>query len=184
MKRAGSAVVPARGTEAFNMLEGLRSCDELLVRYGGHALAAGLTVRLANIERFEEKINAIAFERIPDEALLQRIEVDAQLGPEEITRELADALAKMEPFGMGNAEPLFMTRNMTLLRRQRVGDGSHMKLQVQGAGCPPINCIAFGMGDCADGLQLGGSIDLCYSIRLNAYNGTESVQLVAKAIRC
>ena len=172
-----------RSVPEFNLYEALCACDDLLVRYGGHALAAGVSVQLAKLDEFEERINSLAFEAIPEEELAPRIDVDAELEPAAITRGLADALATMEPFGTGNPEPLFVTRNLAVLQRSRVGDGSHLKFQLRADGQGPVNCIGFGLGDLADSLELGSCIDLCYSIRLNSYNGTESVQLVAKDIR-
>ncbi len=173
----------ARSTEAFNMLEGLRHCREMLGRFGGHELAAGLSIPLSNLDAFEDRINALGFEQIAEEELVPRIEFEGELAAGDVTRELADTLASMEPFGNGNPEPLFMTRKLSVLRRERVGDGSHLKMRLQGDGSAPIGCIAFGMGDFANTLELGSTIDLCYSIGVNRYNGVESVQLVGKAIR-
>jgi len=173
----------ARSIPSFNLIEGLNYCEELLGRFGGHSGAAGLSINLTNLEAFEEKINSLAHDILKEEELVPKIILDAELTPEEITRDLADDLAAMEPFGEGNPEPLFMTRNLTVLDRQRVGDGSHLRMRVRGDGNGPLTCIAFGMGELAETVQLGSSIDLCYSIRLNVYNGTESVQLIGKAIR-
>lgn len=173
----------ARSVEEFNMLEGLRHCSDLLERFGGHALAAGLSLPLENIPLLEERLNKLATEVIPEEALEPRIEIEEEIQSEDITRRLADALEAMEPFGTGNPEPLFATRNLLVLHKQRMGDGSHLRLRVQGNGGPPITCVGFGQGDMADRVQLGGNVDMCYSIRLNRFNGTETVQLFAKDIR-
>lgn len=173
----------ARSVEPFNMVEGLRHCSDLLGRFGGHALAAGLSIPLENMDAFEERINALASEVIPEAELAPRIDVEMELKPTEITRKLADMIALLEPYGEANPEPLFMSRDLTVLKRQRVGDGSHLKLTVQGKNAPPIDCIAFKMGDVADDLELGSLVDLCYNIRLNSFNGNETVQLVVKAIR-
>lgn len=173
----------ARSVPEFSMIDALRQCADLLVTFGGHMLAAGVTVDLVKLDEFEERINSIAFEAIPEEELLPRIDVDAELGAESITRELATALASMEPFGTGNPEPLFVTRNLALAQKQRVGDGSHLKFQVRANGQPAIDCIGFGLGDFANSLQLGSLVDLCYNVRFNTFNGYESVQLVAKDIR-
>lgn len=173
----------ARSVEGFNLLDGLRYCDALLDRYGGHAAAAGVTLPLANLDAFEARINAYAAEMLPVEELVPRITMDAELAPADLTRELADAITSLEPFGMGNPEPLFMSSGLKVLERQRVGDGSHLKLQVRGSGNGPLSCIAFGLGDLESTIELGSAVDLCYSIRLNTYNGSESVQLVVKAIR-
>jgi single-stranded-DNA-specific exonuclease len=173
----------ARSVDGFNLLEGLRYCDALLDRYGGHAAAAGVSLPLANLDAFEKSINAYAAEMLPVEELVPRILMDAELDPAEVTHALADSLVSLEPFGMGNPEPLFLSRAVHVLDRQRVGDGSHLRLKVRGAGSGSISCIAFGLGDLENTVVLGSAVDLCYSIRLNTYNGVESVQLVVKAIR-
>ena len=89
----------------------------------------------------------------------------------------------MEPFGVGNPEPLFVTRQLILLEKQRMGDGSHLRLKVQANGGAPIGCVAFRMGDVHDDLRVGAALDLCYNVRMNSYNGNESVQLVVSGIR-
>ena len=179
----GVACGSARSVAGFDILAGLIHCDELLERYGGHTMAAGMAVQLANLDAFEEKINAYAAETITEEELVPRIMLDAELHASDISRELVDAIAGLEPFGQGNPEPLFMSRGLTVIDRRRVGDGSHLRMQVRGSGNGPLACIGFGLGELESSLQLGSAVDLCYSIRLNSYNGVESVQLVLKAIR-
>lgn len=179
---AGIGHGSARSGGTFNLIEGLRSCDEYLERYGGHALAAGLSLRLDNLSAFEERLNAIACEALTEEEIGPRLTVDAELAPEQITRELADLVARMEPFGTGNPEPLFVIRRLAVLERQRVGDGSHLRMRLQGEGCPPIDCIAFGMGGLAESMAIGQALDLCCNLRVNTFNGVSSVQLVAQSI--
>lgn len=182
-EKSGIAAGSARSIEGFHILEGLESCGHLLGKFGGHAAAAGLSVPLANLEAFETAINEYAAGVIPPEELVPRIVLDAELGACDISRELADQIAEMEPFGMGNPEPLFMSRGMKIVDMQRVGDGSHLKLRVSGNGSDAISCIGFGLGELEGSVELGSLIDLCYTIRLNTYNGNESVQLVVKALR-
>ncbi len=173
----------ARSTECFDILDALRHCHDLLNRYGGHCAAAGLSIGLANLEAFEKAINEYAAEAIPPEELAPRVMLEAELTATDISRELAGAVAMMEPFGAGNPEPLFLSRNMKVLDRQRIGDGSHLRLRVSGDGSGAISCVGFGLGELEPSLELGSSVDMCYAIRLNTYNGVESVQLVVKAIR-
>lgn len=179
----GSAHGSARSTGMFNLFDGLVYCHDLLSRYGGHAMAAGVSLSQENLTAFEERINELAREVIADEDLTPRVVVEAELPTGDITHDLAAMLERMEPFGMGNPEPLFMTRGLRVLQRQRVGDGSHLRMRVQGDGGGPLQCIAFGLGDFADAVELGERVDLCYSIRLNRFNGAETVQLVGKGIR-
>jgi len=182
-EECGVASGSARSVDGFNLLESLHHCCHLLGRYGGHASAAGLSLSLENLDEFECAINAYAADMLTPEQLIARIVVDAELTPSDITRSLADSLARLEPFGEGNSEPLFISRGMKVLDRQRVGDGSHLRMRVDGDGNGPLSCICFGLGDMESSVELGSRVDLCYSIRLNAYNGVESVQLVVKAIR-
>jgi hypothetical protein len=67
--------------------------------------------------------------------------------------------------------------------KRRIGDGTHLKLQLQGNGMKPAECVAFGFGELDDTVQIGKDIDVCYTIRLNTFNGTETVQMVAKDFR-
>lgn len=182
-EEGGIAGGSARSTEWFDILEALSHCHDLLHRYGGHCAAAGVSVGLANLEAFEKAINEYAAEVVQPEELVPRVVVDAEVAPGDISRELADALAKMEPFGAGNPEPMFLSRGVQVLDRQRIGDGSHLRLRVSGNGSGALSCVGFGMGDLEPSLELGSSIDMCYAIRLNTFNGVESVQLVVKAIR-
>jgi single-stranded-DNA-specific exonuclease len=135
------------------------------------------------LDEFEEAINAYAAEVIPDEELVARLELEAELQADEITTDLATALGMMEPFGTGNPEPLFLTRGLAVRQRVRVGDGTHLKLEVTSDGLAPISCIAFGMGDACDEIQIGSGIDLCYSLRLNDFNGASPAQLVVCDMR-
>lgn len=179
----GIAYGSGRSVDGFNLLDGLRHCDSLLGKYGGHAAAAGLSLSLANLGDFEEKINAYAMEMLPEEELVPRILMDAELDISDLSRELVDEIALLEPFGEGNMEPVFMSRGVTVVDRQRVGDGSHLRMRVRGSGNGSVSCIAFGLGEMESEVELGSAVDLCYSVRLNSFNGVESVQLVVKGIR-
>lgn len=173
----------ARSIPEFNMIKGLSLCSGHLGRFGGHTLAAGLSIATTDIDRFEEAINQVATEMVPEEAFEPRIEMDAELNAADIDGELAEMITRLEPFGTGNPEPLFMTRDLAVIQRQKVGDGSHLKLVVQGKDAPPISCIAFKQGDMADHIDIGSRIEVCYHIRINEFNGNRSVQLTIKAIR-
>ena len=166
-----------RSIDAFNLLEGLRACDDLLSGYGGHCLAAGVSIPLENIEAFERRLSDRVFERVSEEDMIPHITADAELDASQITWDLARAIASIEPFGTGNPEPVFISRGLTVDRKDRVGSGAHLKLRVRSEGSDAVECIGFGMGEICDSMELGGTIDLCYSIRLNTFRGNESIQL-------
>lgn len=173
----------ARSIEAFNIIGALDECRDLLVRAGGHALAAGLSLKLDDLKGFEERLNQIAAERIAPEDLVPRIEVDAVLDPDEVTWELLREIRQLEPFGQGNPDPVFVSTGLQVLQARRVGTaGSHLKLRVKGAG-PQIDCIGFGLGDEQPAVELGRTVDLCYNVRSNTYNGSDTIQLTLKDIR-
>jgi single-stranded-DNA-specific exonuclease len=173
----------ARSIPEFNLVESLESCAELLDRFGGHALAAGLTIELSRLDEFEDRINAVASEKLVAAKLVPRVEIEAEVSPVELTVELAEMVSAMQPFGHSNPEPLFLTTGLKVAEVRRVGDGSHLKLQVCGRGSSVLSCIGFGFGDTAAQLTIGDLVDLCYSIRVDDYGGNEVVQLVLKGIR-
>jgi single-stranded-DNA-specific exonuclease len=164
------------------MIEALRECRDLLDRAGGHALAAGVSLKAVNIEDFASKLNTIASEIITEEDLVPRIETDGEINPDDINWDLLRDLNRLEPFGQGNPEPLFVSSGLEVLNSKTVGaDGSHLKMRVKGDG-PQIDCIAFGLGAMQPAVQLGDAVDLCYNIRSNSYNGSDTIQLTVKDI--
>ncbi|MDO8682614.1 MAG: single-stranded-DNA-specific exonuclease RecJ [Armatimonadota bacterium] len=178
---AGVGSGSARSIDTFDIGSALHECSDLLERCGGHALAAGLSVKLENLEAFEEKLNKIAGDLITPEDMIPSIDIDGELELADVSLSLAEDLKRLEPFGMGNPEPLFATRKAMVLDRRTVGsDGAHLKLRVRSNGAQPTDCIAFGQGGAYDSVQVGSPIDLCYNIRINHFNGMDTVQLTVK----
>jgi len=182
-EETGVAHGSARSIEAFNMIEALGECRDVLDRAGGHALAAGLSLKAEKLQEFETKLNEVASEVIKPEDLVPKIAIDGEVAPEEVSWQLLREIRQLEPFGMGNPEPLFVSSGVQVVDARRVGgDGSHLKLRV-GSVKGPLDCIAFGMGDLEPSVQLGRKIDLCYNIRANSYNGYDSLQLAVRDLR-
>lgn len=179
----GVARGSGRSIEEFDLLEALKKCAGLLEQFGGHSMAAGLSLPVANIEEFERCINTCAEEVLSIDQLQPRLMIDAELDSAEINYSLAKTLESMEPFGAGNPEPVFMSRSLKVVNKRRVGDGSHLSMTVLKSDGQDVSCIGFGFGDHYDAVELGSLVDLCYSIKINAFNGTETVQLAIKAIQ-
>ncbi len=166
--------------DAFNMIEALNECSDILISAGGHAGAAGLSLRADQVDEFRDRIVDIAAERISPEDLIPRVEVEAELSASEITESLQ---REMEPFGEGNPEPLFVSRGLEVTDIWRVGqDGSHLKIRVKGDGSE-LEAIAFGMGEMESEISRGSIIDLCYTLRGDKFNGSECIQLTVEDIR-
>ncbi len=180
-RRIGSG--SARSIPEFNLIDALHRCRDLLTKYGGHALAAGITIDLSKLDEFEHRINAVASEVLRVEELVPRIDIEAEVSPAELTIELARTVESMEPFGNANPEPLFLSQGLKVGDLRRVGDGSHLKMQLVAPQIPLLDCIGFGLGDVADALAIGDFVDVCYSIRVDDYRDTESIQLVLKGVR-
>lgn len=179
---SGMATGSGRSVPAFHLLDGVRHCADHLSRSGGHAAAVGLTLPASGIAAFEECINGYAASLASIDDFVPKIALDAEIDASDLTVSLAQSVATLEPFGAGNAEPLFLSRNLSVVSKQRVGDGSHFKMQIKGKNTNPIACIGFGLGDYDDIVELGGEIDLCYNIRLNTFNGASTLQLAIQEI--
>ncbi len=177
-EESGIGTGSARSIEGFNILEALSECEDLLERYGGHSQAAGVTVRLENIDELERRLSIAAEQHLPEEAFIPHIDIDAFLDPGDISVRLAEEIAMLEPFGEGNPEPVFVSRGMTILDKRPVGqNGEHLKMSVRGECCEPVDCIAFGYGEVEKDLIAGSDIDICYNLRINEFNGRRTAQI-------
>jgi len=177
------AVCSARSIDGFNIYDGMEYCRDLLVRYGGHEKAGGLTIKKSNIDRFSERINEYA-ERILKSADMQpKLEIDADVQIEEININSAGALTAMAPFGEGNPKPLFRMKDVNVLDRKRIGsDKSHLRL-ILGTERNPVQAVAFRMGYMERLLEKNSKIDVIFEMGLNEYNGRKNAELVVKYIR-
>ena len=186
---ADTARGSARSIEGFHITEALESCRDLLLRFGGHAQAAGFTLESGQIDPFRDRLLAYAEEHLDAETLTPRLLVDAIVGLSDISfdpahgRNTPGAIAQLGPFGKGNPEPVLATLNATVTRLKRIGsEGKHLRLDVAQNGTPST-CIAFRQGDVADWLSAGDRIDLVYRPAVNRWQGRESLQLVVQAVR-
>lgn len=177
------ATCSARSIEGFNIYEGMEYCKDLLVKYGGHEQAGGLTINKSNINKFREKINEFAQIVMHDTIMKPKIVVDADISINDINIELADYLMAMAPFGEGNPKPLFRIRDVNVIESRQIGfDKSHLKLLLQN-GNSKLSAVAFRMANMQQLLNANNKIDLICEIGINEYMGKRNVQLFVKAIR-
>ncbi|HTM09426.1 MAG TPA: single-stranded-DNA-specific exonuclease RecJ [Verrucomicrobiae bacterium] len=162
----------ARSIRGFHMVDGLRSCADCLEKFGGHEYAGGLTVRRENFSTFAERFETIARATLAPEDLTPLLEVDAQLDFSAIGMELMKQLSALEPFGIGNPEPLFMTRGVEIADRKTINGGARFKLRHSGK---TLGAVAFGL---ADGLpESQAKVDIVYRLNENEWNDTYAVEL-------
>jgi len=175
-----------RSIPEFNITEALDQVTDLLVRYGGHAQAAGFTVKNENLELFASRMRDIAFQALSEQELVPSIEIDAEIEIADIDWALYENLALLEPTGQGNPTPVFLSRNVEVIYKRAVGqDGSHLQLRLVdsngGYKEQSIPAIAFRQGDWET--TLPSHVDIVYSISLNEWNGRRNLQLVIKDMR-
>ena len=174
----------ARSVRAYDIFRAIEARRDLFIECGGHTLAAGFSIRAQYIDELRQHLNSLAYQWMTPEDLLPRLDIDAEIAPEEIVQQLTDEIALMEPFGHGNHEPLFLIRGLTILDKRRVGiDGSHWKLTVRGEALYPTGCIAFGMGEYDERFAVGDEVDMVATPQWNAHNGRQEIQLIVHDIR-
>jgi len=183
--RPGDAITrgSARSVEGFHITQALDFCSDLLLRYGGHARAAGFSLPNERLGAFRRRLLRYGDEHLTDQMLTPRHQVDAIVPLEEIQEDTPEVLSQLGPFGEGNPEPSFATLGLRVLEVRRVGqEGGHLRLTVTD-GNRALCCIAFRQGHQANSFSPGDAIDLIYSPDLNEWQGETSLQLVVEAMR-
>ncbi|MGV8145651.1 MAG: single-stranded-DNA-specific exonuclease RecJ [Alkaliphilus sp.] len=179
----GIAKGSARSIAGFNLFSTMSECKELFEKFGGHEQAAGLTLKLANIEIFTNKINEIAADIIKTKKLTPEIKFDAILNMADISDELVSELEQLEPFGIGNPAPKFMYRTISVDGVYCVGkDNKHIKLGIVD-NKKYIGGIGFGLGEKMHIVKEAKTIDLLFTPSFNEYNGRRKIQLIIKDIK-
>ncbi len=182
----GLATGSARSVNGFDLYYAISQCSELLESYGGHKYAAGLTLKMENLEAFKQKFETIVCETIDNEMLTPHIDIDAQIKLTDITPELYNMLQKFAPFGPNNTIPVFMTEQLiNFIGSKKVGrNNEHLKLVVvdDPRACNDRSGIGFGMGDLYEKIKTDCSFDLCYSLQENEFMGKNDIQMIVKDI--
>lgn len=178
-------VASCRSIPEFHITYALDECSDLLVKHGGHAAAAGLTVRNEDVDTLIARLTAIANKKLAGMELLPQFKIDQEipfnlLNKRNVTR-IFEILNMLEPTGSENPRPLFVSRNVSYKNPRRVGrKDSHLKLLLH-AGKETIDAIAFRQGYWLD--YLPEQIDIAYQFDMNEYNGYYSPQLIIKDIK-
>lgn len=171
-----------RSVKGFNLFDALTHCSDLLLKYGGHELAAGLGLNYADIGAFDKAINAYAEDVLKAVDLTPCIHIDAQLQAADLTLAAAQAISILEPFGMGNPQPVFALNGVTLTAARTLSDGKHCKLSVTKNG-KPFDFLGFGMGAMAAQFHMGEKLDIAFTMGINVFRGERNLQLIIKDAR-
>ncbi len=171
-----------RSIKGMNLVDALDYCREYLVQFGGHELAAGLSVMRCNIDGFRSMINAYAREKMSDDMFVMRCEADCELSPDELSMEVVDEISMLEPFGVANQTPTFLLKNMTLERVISMGAGKHSKLVLTSHG-NSFTAVCFGMSAANLNYHFGECVDILCQLSINEYRGQRNLQLIVQDIR-
>ncbi len=173
----GTAKGSGRSIHGFHLLDALKPCANFLERFGGHRYAAGVSINPAKLDAFVEAFESEAESKLTSDDLIPRLEIDAEVQPEEVDVELVLELKKLEPFGAGNPEPVLMMRGLKVMERRVVGE-THLKLRLACKG-RTFNAIAFKMAQ----RETDGLVDIVFFPEMNEWNGSSSLQLKIKDLR-
>ena len=173
----------ARSIVGFNIIEHIRKASSILVNAGGHPMAAGFTVETEKLEELKDLLVGLANEEISDEQLIKSFRIDCEIKLADINLELYKKIQDFAPFGMGNPEPVFAIRGLSVNNSQLMGnEGKHLKLWVSENGSASLEALAFGSARETSKLT-GDKIDLAFNLMLNSWNGREKLQLKVKDIK-
>lgn len=172
----------ARSIDNFSIIEALGKCGDVLVKYGGHKKAAGLTVKNEHFIVLEEKLIKIANDELSEEDLRSEIKIDANIDIKDIGEELNETLKKLEPFGFGNKKPIFSLKGAEIKNFALVGnDKNHLKLTV-GSGDLTLSGIMFGYGT-ENNLKTGEKADIVFTVNENDWNGKINLEAMILDIK-
>ncbi len=170
-----------RSIKNFHLFDSLSECAQLLESFGGHKHATGLVITSANIEEFRNKINLLAKEKLRVEDLLPGLDIDMELNLSDLDHGFVQELDILEPFGTGNPEPLFYTRNLKLKGESRVLGRGTLKFWVTD-GKLTYPAIGFGMAEVKESLECADCLDLVYNPKIDEWQGAHSLILEVKEI--
>jgi single-stranded-DNA-specific exonuclease len=171
-----------RSIPAFDLHDGLRDCADDLERWGGHAAAAGLSIRPERVEAFAEAFGAVADARLEDDDLHPVAKVDALVHGPDLTLDLCGELARLAPFGLGNPNVTLLLAGCELAELSTVGDGKHLRFRVREDGRDSGSAIAFRFGSSLDRLRREGHYDIAFRLEANQWNGTVAPQLNVREV--
>jgi single-stranded-DNA-specific exonuclease len=172
-------VASARGPQGFNITEAMAASAPLLVNFGGHAQAAGLNIEKKNLDLFKKQISEFAEEKLSLKDTTQTLEIDCEIDPTEISFDFLKQIELLRPFGIANAQPVFIARNIEPAFINQVGqNGDHLKFSVPRES-KPVQAIGFYLGKHADELRQYLRIDLVFHLERNTWKNKDYLQIRA-----
>lgn len=169
-----------RSIPGFDLHDALMKCQNSIERFGGHAMAIGITIKRDKFEEFKKEFEEVARKAKIDE-IIPIINIDAKINLSEINKEMVASLKKLEPFGEGNKMPIFAFKNLKIDSIRALSEGKHIKLTLK-EGNSIINAIGFNLGHLVDEYRIGDKIDVVGTLEINSFNGVDSLQINLKDV--
>lgn len=170
-----------RSIEGFSLFEAICACGDLLIKFGGHPMAAGITLKPENIEAFRKRINQYAAEHFP-QMPTQTVTLDCKLNPAALSVSMAQSLTQLEPFGNGNPQPVFGLFNMELSNVTPVGGGGHLRLTLEKNGAV-ITAMRFNTKPEELSYHIGDKIDLAVQLEAREFRGQPSLTVIVRDMK-
>ena len=171
-----------RSIKGLNLVDALSNCSEYLVKFGGHELAAGLSVTRKNLPLFRQKINEYAKNNLCDESMIPTLEADCKVQLSDVNLALAENLQILEPYGVGNPVPNFVMYGINVNEISSVSEGKHTRLSL-GEGKHSVSAMYFSNSPASLGIYNGDKVDLLFNIDINEWLGRRSVQIIVRDIK-
>ncbi|MFO7666156.1 MAG: single-stranded-DNA-specific exonuclease RecJ [Desulfobacterales bacterium] len=181
-QKDGFAKGSARSIPGFNLYEGLIACSELLDTFGGHSMAAGIKIKIQNFDLFREKFERTVAATAGMKDSLPLTDIDCEIGFDDINDEFIDEIESLKPFGTGNPEPLFLSRNIKVLSSEFVG-GNHRKMALSQMSCKEsrvLNAIYFNTGPYLSENNFFET--MLFRLRWNRWNGNKTIQAIIEDV--
>ena len=173
----------ARSIARFHLVDALAECADLLERYGGHAMAAGLTIRAERIPEFTRRFEEVASAHLTPDDLVPTLPIDSEIALSTVTLPMAEQLQRLAPFGAGNPEPIFAARDLVAVTTRVMSDGAHLRLGVTD-GDAFAEAVGFRLGDASELLAFTRArIDLAFTVVVDRWEDRPRLQLIVQDLK-
>ena len=171
-----------RSIKGMNLVDALCYCQEHLVKFGGHELAAGLSVTRGELDNFRRLINEYARKNLSEADMVQTVEADCELDFSDVNLGLAKGIQLLEPYGVSNPIPGFVLRGVTVNDITGISEGKHTRLSL-GNGRYTLSAMYFSNSPDSLGIYVGDKVDVLFNLDVNEWGGRESAQVIVRDIK-
>ncbi len=179
----GNAVGSARSVDGYDVYKAIDACSDILIQFGGHKYAAGLTMDIDKVDEFRKRFEQAVASTITHEQLVQKIKIDIVVSLSYLTERFYLILNQMAPFGPANMTPVFLAKAVKVYGVSRLLKEEHVKFSVKQDDSSLFDCIGFGMKEFFPLLEENALLDICFTLDMNEWQGRRNLQLMLKDIR-